>query len=196
MLTPTSLAFAPTPTITMVDDVVLVDIEGFSSDWDVYTFSLNISSPSTKRIVLRVKHPEFHKHGWGEVKEPYAQPVQVENVSFENREPVKSEEITLSLEETTLKLEEPSECPSIKSEDSADCESRLQTTRLTLFPCTFLAWSAGNPQAKDDVPSKPWKYYLRSFDPLILPIEISRRREATEKYEDRLERETKRHRLV
>ncbi|KAI6014258.1 hypothetical protein PISMIDRAFT_17957 [Pisolithus microcarpus 441] len=172
MPTPTNLTFAPAPTITMVDNIVLIDVDGFSSDWDAYTFSLNISSPGTK----------------------------VENVTFENKEPVKSEEITVMLPSqsvpTVSKLEEPGESHSIKLEDLADCENGMQTASLTLFPCTLLTRITGNMQARDDMPSKPWKYYLCSFDPSILPIEIERRKEAMEKYEDRLEREEKRRRLV
>ncbi|KAI6011854.1 hypothetical protein BKA83DRAFT_4131301 [Pisolithus microcarpus] len=179
---------------------------GFSSDWDAYTFSLNIPSPSTKRIVLHVKHPEFHKHGRPRVSEPYTQPVQVENVTFENEKPIKSEEgsqalTTSKLEEagecpSALKLKEPSGCDSNNLEDSTDGKNGLQVTSVALFPCTLLTQCTGNPQAKEDKPLQPWKYYLCSFNPSILPIEITRRKEAMEKHEDRLEREQKCHRLV
>ena len=33
--------FAPAPTISMVEDTVLIDLESVLSDWDAYTFSLH-----------------------------------------------------------------------------------------------------------------------------------------------------------
>lgn len=32
----------------MLEDVILLDIDGVVSDWDTYTFNLNIASPGTK----------------------------------------------------------------------------------------------------------------------------------------------------
>ena len=50
----TDLLFAPTPTITMVKNIVLVDIEGLISDWDAYTFSLDIPSPGKKVSIIQL----------------------------------------------------------------------------------------------------------------------------------------------
>ena len=50
---PTDLLFASVPTISMVEDVVLIDLESVLSDWDVYTFSLNVSSPGKKVSFIR-----------------------------------------------------------------------------------------------------------------------------------------------
>jgi len=47
-LPPTHLLFAPVPTISMVEDVVLIDLESILSDWDAYTFSLDMTSPGKK----------------------------------------------------------------------------------------------------------------------------------------------------
>ena len=51
---PADLLFASTPTITMVENVVLVDIEGLVSDWDAYTFSLDIPSPGKKVSIIQL----------------------------------------------------------------------------------------------------------------------------------------------
>ncbi|KIO07268.1 hypothetical protein M404DRAFT_998055 [Pisolithus tinctorius Marx 270] len=164
-------------------------------------------SPGTKRIVLRVKNPEFHKHSRPRVKEPYAQPMPLENVTLEYKDHIKlegaSQNFTASkLEEPeheasqaiTPKLEESSEY-SVVLEDS-DCDTSPQSATVAPLPCTVLTWDNGNPQAEEGTPSRPWKYYIRSFDPSVLPIEIMRRREAMERYEDRLERGGKRRRLA
>ncbi|KIN94643.1 hypothetical protein M404DRAFT_34809 [Pisolithus tinctorius Marx 270] len=87
MSPPTNLIFAPALTITMVGNVVVVDIKGLSSDWDAYTFSLDMPSPRTKRI------------------EPYAQPVPLENVMLEYKDPIKLEGASQNF--TASKLEEP-----------------------------------------------------------------------------------------
>ncbi|KIO03924.1 hypothetical protein M404DRAFT_26536 [Pisolithus tinctorius Marx 270] len=102
----------------MVDNIILIDLEGLVADWDMYTFSLNIPSAGTKRIVLHVKHPEFHKHGHPRVKEPYTQPMQVENVMLKYTDPVKVEDTSQALGDS--KLEESGE-----SEDPTDCENSL-----------------------------------------------------------------------
>ena len=50
---PTDLLFASVPTISMVEDVVLIDLESVLSDLDAYTFSLNVSSPGKKVSFIR-----------------------------------------------------------------------------------------------------------------------------------------------
>ncbi|KAG1776144.1 hypothetical protein EV702DRAFT_1046314 [Suillus placidus] len=42
-------------TINMLEDVVLLDIDGVSPIWDTYSFYLDIASPGLKRVVLRFK---------------------------------------------------------------------------------------------------------------------------------------------
>ncbi|KAI6037331.1 hypothetical protein PISMIDRAFT_13445 [Pisolithus microcarpus 441] len=76
----------------MVKDVILVELDGLTSNWDTYSFSLNIPSPGTKCIVLHIEHPEFHKYDHPRVQEPYAQYVQPENMVLEYIEPIKSED--------------------------------------------------------------------------------------------------------
>ncbi|KIO00042.1 hypothetical protein M404DRAFT_29865 [Pisolithus tinctorius Marx 270] len=102
----------------MVDNVILIDLEGLIADWDMYPFSLNIPSAGTKRIVLHVKHPEFHKHSCPQVKEPYTQPVQVKNITLKYTDPVKVEDASQVLGDS--KLEESGE-----SEDLTNCENSL-----------------------------------------------------------------------
>jgi hypothetical protein len=34
--------------VSMLEDVILLDIDGVVSGWDSYTFNLNIASPGTK----------------------------------------------------------------------------------------------------------------------------------------------------
>ena len=53
-LPPTHLLFAPALTITMVQNDVFVDIEGLVSDWDTYTFSLDIPSPGKKVGIIQL----------------------------------------------------------------------------------------------------------------------------------------------
>ncbi|KAI6036208.1 hypothetical protein BKA83DRAFT_14042 [Pisolithus microcarpus] len=135
---PTELVFARPPTITMVEDVVLVDIDSLTSDWDTYTFSLDILSPGTKRIVLHVQHPDFHKCNRPQVREPYAQSVLLENVMLEYVEAIKS--CVKSEESTELlasSMVETSRC----RETSEDVEAHIKlevgddhvTTSLDVF---------------------------------------------------------------
>ncbi|KIK18991.1 hypothetical protein PISMIDRAFT_14042 [Pisolithus microcarpus 441] len=131
---PTELVFTRPPTITMVEDVVLVDIDSLTSDWDTYTFSLDILSPGTKQIVLRVQHPDFHKCDRPQVREPYAQSVLLENVMLEYVEAIKSEE---SMELLASSMVETSRC----RETSEDVEAHVKlevgddhvTTSLDVF---------------------------------------------------------------
>ncbi|KAI6011094.1 hypothetical protein PISMIDRAFT_20089 [Pisolithus microcarpus 441] len=217
---PTELVFARPPTITMVEDVVLVDVDGLTSDWDTYTFSLDILSPGTKRIVLRVQHPDFHKRDCPRVREPYAQSVQLENVMLEYIEAIKSEEST---ELPPGSMVETSQChgPSkdieacvkselgdnhvttfIKSEEQVEVRTKLDTAGngtnvpISPFPCRVLTRCTGNPATEEGMPLQPWKYYVRSFHPSILPHEIARRNEAINACEERLERGEKRRRVL
>ncbi|KIK11574.1 hypothetical protein PISMIDRAFT_19408 [Pisolithus microcarpus 441] len=215
---PTELVFAPPPSITMVEDVVLVELDGLTSDWDTYSFSLNIPSPGTKycyqHIVLRIEHSEFHKYDRPRVREPYAQSIQPENVMLEYVESIKSEEsteVSIAVSEDVIEADVRSEPGDnhvdllIKLEDRADAHVELDSKdnstnalpshKISPFPCRVLTRSTGNPAAEEGMPSQPWKYYVRSFDPRILPDEIARRNEAIREHEEKLERESKRRRV-
>ena len=37
----------------MVEDTVLIDLEGVLSDWDAYTFSLDVTSPGKKASFIK-----------------------------------------------------------------------------------------------------------------------------------------------
>ncbi|KAG1792515.1 uncharacterized protein HD556DRAFT_1309327 [Suillus plorans] len=41
--------------VNMLEDVILLDIDGISPIWDTYSFDLDIASPGQKRVVLRFK---------------------------------------------------------------------------------------------------------------------------------------------
>ncbi|KAL4064068.1 hypothetical protein V8B97DRAFT_1876307 [Scleroderma yunnanense] len=121
---PTHLLFAPVPTITMAENIVLIDLEGPISDWGVYTFSLNIPSPGTKRVILHIKHPDLHKYGHPWVREPYAQPIPFENITLEygqDSDFAQDLQIKLeSLEACIVPIVENSASHSIKSEDQVN----------------------------------------------------------------------------
>ncbi|KIO01162.1 hypothetical protein M404DRAFT_28887 [Pisolithus tinctorius Marx 270] len=117
-------------------------------------------SPGTKRIMLHVKHPEFHKYSCPQVKKPYAQPMPLKNVMLEYKDPIKLE--GASQDFTTLKLKEPKHkasqaiTPKLKESgkcsvmlEDSDCDTSLQSTTVAPLPCTILTWDIGNPQAKE-----------------------------------------------
>ncbi|KAI6013378.1 hypothetical protein PISMIDRAFT_9516 [Pisolithus microcarpus 441] len=201
---PTELVFARPPTITMVEDVVLVDVDGLTSDWDTYTFSLDILSPGTKRIVLRVQHPDLYKCNRPRVREPYAQSVQLENVMLEYVKAIKSEEstevsiaVSKGVDEAHVKPEPRDNHVDVLRLDSKDNSTNvLPSHKISLFPCHVLTRSTGNPAAEEGMPSQPWKYYVRSFNPHILPDEIASRNKAISVCEERLERGEKRRRVL
>ncbi|KAI5991677.1 hypothetical protein F5J12DRAFT_786321 [Pisolithus orientalis] len=145
----TNLTFAPAPTITMVSNVIVVNIKGLLLTGMPVPFHWTC-------LLLELNCPR--------VKEPYAQPVPLKNVMLEYKGPIKLEGesqdfTTLRLEEpehkasqaVTPKLEEYSKC-SIVLEDS-DCDTSLQSATVAPLPCTVLTWDNGNPQAKEGTPS-------------------------------------------
>ena len=46
--------FAPAPTISMVEDTILIDLKSVLSDWDAYTFSLDVTSPGKKASFIKL----------------------------------------------------------------------------------------------------------------------------------------------
>ncbi|KAI6033546.1 hypothetical protein PISMIDRAFT_13955 [Pisolithus microcarpus 441] len=179
------------------------------------TFSLDILSPGTKRIMLRVQHPDLYKCDHPQVQEPYVQSVQLENVMLEYIKAIKSEEstevsiaVSEGVDEAHIKPEPRDNHVNvfIKLEDRADAHVELDSKdnstnvlpshKISPFPCRVLTRSTGNPAAKEGMPSQPWKYYVCSFDPRILPDEIASRNKAISACEERLERGEKRRRVL
>ncbi|KAI6000212.1 hypothetical protein F5J12DRAFT_784515 [Pisolithus orientalis] len=102
----------------------------------------------------------------------------LENVTLEYKDPIKlegaSQDFTTSKAQRTQASGQPGHY--------SQAQRIQQSTTVALLPCTILTWDNRNPQAKEGTPSQPWKYYVHSFDPSILPIEIMHRREAMERY--------------
>ncbi|KAI6020739.1 hypothetical protein PISMIDRAFT_8674 [Pisolithus microcarpus 441] len=158
---PFDLVFARAPTITMVDNDLIINVDGFVSDWDTYTFSLNVHSPGNKRIVIRLKNPELTRcHE--EVRSPYAQ-----RIHLDVGDPVKTE-----LNDDPIKLGPDEDIkPSGPDLALADCQN---TCIQPFFSCT------GNPDIKPGEPNVPWKYYIRPFDQSLIPYELTRRKRSVD----------------
>ena len=75
---------------------------------------------------MRIKHPELHKYNHPRVREPYAQPIPLENITLEYSQDsdFAQEDLPIKLELSEAcavpKVEEDSYSLSIKSEDHAD----------------------------------------------------------------------------
>ena len=74
---------------------------------------------------MRIKHPELHKYSRPRVREPYTQPIRLENITLEYSQDSDfvQEDLPIKLESeacTVPKVEEGSDSLSIKSEDRAD----------------------------------------------------------------------------
>ena len=74
---------------------------------------------------MHIKHPDLHKYSRPRVREPYAQPIRLENITLEYSQDsdFAQEDLPIKLESeacTVPKVEEGSDSLSIKSEDHAD----------------------------------------------------------------------------
>ncbi|KAI6156951.1 hypothetical protein BKA82DRAFT_25909 [Pisolithus tinctorius] len=154
------------PTITMASNDIIIDVDGFVSEWDTYSFSLDIASPGKKRIVIRLKHPNFLR--CAEVESPYVQAIQLEDIAK-----LELDEVELPSDEQ-LKLESVGE---VKLESNvSEVFNASDSVGCTVLPCHMLPMFFANPDVKTEDPNALWRYYIRTFDWSLLPHELGKRK--------------------
>ncbi|KAI5991187.1 hypothetical protein EDD15DRAFT_2369107 [Pisolithus albus] len=160
---PIDLLFATAPTVTMVGNDLVVNVNGLVSDWDTYTFSLDVRSSGKKRIVIRLKNPELVRCD-DEVRSPYAQ-----RIPLDVNSPAKIES-----NDGPVKLELDEDVKPLESDLAlVDCQN---TVTCTVQPCRLLSRCTGNPDTKPGEPNVPWKHYIRPFDRSLIPYELGQRK--------------------
>ncbi|KIK18003.1 hypothetical protein PISMIDRAFT_684565 [Pisolithus microcarpus 441] len=160
---PFDLVFAAAPTVTMVGNDLVINVDGFVSDWDTFTFSLDVHSSGNKRIVIRLKNPELVRCD-DEIRSPYAQ-----RIPLDVNSPAKIES-----NDDPAKLEPDEDIKPLESDLAlANCQN---TVACTVQPCRLLSRCTGNLDTKPGEPNVPWKYYIRPFDRSLVPYELGRRK--------------------
>ncbi|OAX32417.1 hypothetical protein K503DRAFT_805244 [Rhizopogon vinicolor AM-OR11-026] len=159
--------------VSMLEDVILLDIDGVVSGWDSYTFNLDIASPGTKRIVLRIRdiaalaQNNANNHTTSTVQASDPANTKTEDVKVETSE----QKCNIKVEEDNVSL----------LSDSIDC---------VVSPCHTLTKRCNNPDPNPMDPYAPWRHVVRPFDASKLPTEVAKRKAFQERSD------SKRRRLV
>ncbi|KAG1905034.1 uncharacterized protein F5891DRAFT_1183703 [Suillus fuscotomentosus] len=144
--------------VSMLEDVAIIDINNVSPSWNTYCFNLNINTPGMKKIVLRFKEP---------VTVPQLVP-DTKDSEILSSGVSKTEEGLLKTEAKEARIEGG---PKIKSEDD-DFDCIPQTCIVS--PCRTLTRQAQNPNPDPTDHFAPWQYIVRPFDAKNIPIEANK----------------------
>ncbi|KAG1735428.1 hypothetical protein EDB19DRAFT_1910692 [Suillus lakei] len=170
--------------VSMLEDVVIVDINDVSPSWNTYCFNLNVNTPGPKKIVLRFKAPEPVPGLVPDTKEPVPVPEPVPDAkdpeiplphtpktedSFQDTEESRIHLGLLKVEVEEVRLEEGVK---IKSEDD-DLDCVPQTCCVS--PCHTLTRQTQNPNPDPEDRFAPWRYVVRPFDAENIPFEADKR---------------------
>ncbi|KAI6154773.1 hypothetical protein BKA82DRAFT_23255 [Pisolithus tinctorius] len=143
----------------MASNDIIIDVNGFVSEWDTYSFSLDIASPGKK-------HPNFLH--CTEVESPYVQVIQLEDIAK-----LELDEVKLPSDKE-LKLESVGE---VKLESNVSKVFNVSdSVGCTVLPCYMLPMFFANPDIKTKDLNALWWYYIRTFDWLLLPHELGKRK--------------------
>ncbi|KAG1789646.1 uncharacterized protein HD556DRAFT_1305802 [Suillus plorans] len=135
--------------VTMLGDVVVVEIDGLDASWATYVLSLDMESPGRKRVVFRFKDLRRNE---GSKPDEDMMPV------------VKSEEENIKTE--------PEEDLTIKVEE--DLPELLPAIACTVSPCRLLSLRCNNP-ANPNRTDKPWCYWVRQLTNSDVAAAVARR---------------------
>ncbi|KAI6004607.1 hypothetical protein EDD15DRAFT_2191442 [Pisolithus albus] len=176
-----------THVINVVNNVIYIKVTGSLSKWDTHTFTVDIQSPSIKKVVLHLKDtvgtilPAERKHTLEEEAleqvEEASSKLQAAHaalwmayegtigihvdmfIKVTNVEPVKGKDIDIK-------------------PDHTDKESWFECTLAS--PCRILPRYCGNPNSDEASSTKPWAYRIIPFDPIDIPTQHSKRKLAND----------------
>ncbi|KAG1743385.1 hypothetical protein EDB19DRAFT_1827297 [Suillus lakei] len=96
------------PSINMLEDNILVEIDGVTSLWDTYYLNLNIVTPGSKRVIFRFKdikrtiqQGSEHTNGENQPSSAVASEVKIKTESNSLRTTVKFEDEDIKQEDGT-----------------------------------------------------------------------------------------------
>ncbi|KAG2746944.1 hypothetical protein P692DRAFT_20954447 [Suillus brevipes Sb2] len=170
--------------VSMLEDVVIVDINDVSPSWDTYCFNLNVNTPGPKKIVLRFKALQPVS---GLVPDTKArQPVPVQGAKDPDtpllRAP-KTEDSFQDTEELRMPLGLPKvEVEEVRLEEGVKIKSEDDDVNCVphVSPCHTLTRRTDNPNPNPEDRFAPWRYIVRPFDAEDIPVEADKRARAIE----------------
>ncbi|KAI6096281.1 hypothetical protein EDD16DRAFT_1720036 [Pisolithus croceorrhizus] len=174
----------------MVGDIIYVEVSGSLSKWNMHTFSVDIQSPSVKKVVLHLKDTV------DTVSLPPERKYTLEEEALEQVEEASSKlrathvalwkvyEGTIGIQEmftrnssNSLETEHVNvEDVDIKPDPAHKDTAELCFECTSTSPCHILPHHCGNPNLDQASSMKPWAYYIIPFDPIEIPMQLAKRK--------------------
>ncbi|KAG2744448.1 hypothetical protein P692DRAFT_20878313 [Suillus brevipes Sb2] len=150
------------PSVSMLEDTIVLDIDNLNPDWNTYCCHIDIKSPGLKKVVFHLKAPVI-KTEEGAKKEGLQSMATVK---------VEDGDITLIPMEPGMK---------IKSEDS---DLLIFPWACEVSPCKVLTRRLANPNRDPENPTAAWHYLVRPFPASNIPSEIAKMAALRQQHED------------
>ncbi|KAG1719906.1 hypothetical protein EDB19DRAFT_1918431 [Suillus lakei] len=170
--------------ITMLEDVVLLDIDGVSPVWDTYSFYIDIASPGTKRIVLRFKDITRFIQNEVDSLDTIDSIIEADQAANEvdqaadNSLPTDTKTIIAN-----IKVEEGVD--DIKMEElEYDSVASLPASICVVSPCNVLTRRCGNLNPNPTNLFAPWRYSVQPFDEEDIATEVAKRKRLFDEIEE------------